>query len=397
MGDADLVAVLAQEERKVERARHPVAQRALLGRQVGDRLEQLLHVEYRAHLDERSCHLAPAVDLEVVDRAGGHDDRLAGHCHDRAQPAPEADPPREHREALLLDRMHGGPLRLAARSSAVRGRRLAVLGVSQGADRDRGSGAARCQKWADDEPQGAPAKWSVRDSVGMQLLALPAWAGLLPRARARQVPRTRRLAARANYALVGENPTPTGARAARGAWLDPAEQFPLLYEQEYHNVYRTVRAIVLDRTEAEDLTQECFARAYRARDKYLPDAPPGAWVHRIAVNTAISHLRRRRLAKFLPLKMEQGAPDRDLARAEARSALEEAMADLSPKLRAAVVLQYYEDRSRDEIAEILGIPSGTVASRVAKAMSLMRASMSEQMAGMEPDETLPGAHEVRAR
>ncbi|MFZ0218169.1 MAG: RNA polymerase sigma factor [Candidatus Dormiibacterota bacterium] len=192
---------------------------------------------------------------------------------------------------------------------------------------------------------------------------------------------------------MGENPTPTGAGAPQAAWVDPAEQFPLLYEQEYQNVYRTVRAIVLDGTEAEDLTQECFARAYRAREKYKPDAPPSAWVHRIAVNTSISHLRRKRLAKFLPLKIEQGAPDRGLARAEARSALEEAMADLSPKLRAAVVLQYYEDRSRDEIAEILGIPSGTVASRIAKAMTQMRAKMAE----MEQDTAPDGSRSVRTR
>jgi RNA polymerase sigma factor (sigma-70 family) len=69
------------------------------------------------------------------------------------------------------------------------------------------------------------------------------------------------------------------------------------------------------------------------------------------------------------------------------------MADLSPKLRAAVVLQYYEDRSRDEIAEILGIPSGTVASRIAKAMTQMRAKMAE----MEQDTAPDGSRSVRTR
>jgi RNA polymerase sigma-70 factor (ECF subfamily) len=52
-----------------------------------------------------------------------------------------------------------------------------------------------------------------------------------------------------------------------------------------------------------------------------------------------------------------------------------ALADLSPRLRAAVVLHYFHDYSRDEIAQILGIPSGTVASRIAKAMVLMRRAM----------------------
>jgi RNA polymerase sigma-70 factor (ECF subfamily) len=157
--------------------------------------------------------------------------------------------------------------------------------------------------------------------------------------------------------------------------LDPATQFPLLYEREYGAVYRTVRAMVLDSAEAEDLTQEAFARAYRARDRYKPTAPPGAWLHRIAVNTAISHLRRRKLSRLLPLRLYQAPDDREYARSEARSVVDAALADLSPRLRAAVVLHYFHDYSRDEIAQILGIPSGTVASRIAKAMVLMRRSV----------------------
>ncbi len=175
----------------------------------------------------------------------------------------------------------------------------------------------------------------------------------------------------ANCALVAD------AGSEQEGWLDPQSQFPLLYEHEYQSVFRTIRAMVLDQSDAEDLTQECFARAYRARSGYKPEAPPSAWLHRIAVNTAISHLRRRRLARFLPLKAEQSTDDRDLSRIENRSLVELAMADLSPKLRAAVVLQYFEDRPREEIAEILGVPPGTVASRLANAMAQMRARIAE--------------------
>lgn len=158
-------------------------------------------------------------------------------------------------------------------------------------------------------------------------------------------------------------------------WIDPAFQFELLYEREVDYVSRTIRGIVQADSEVEDLVQECFARAYRARHRYRPDAPPGAWLHRIAVNTAISHLRRRRLDQVLPLDTEVPVSDPDLRQAEARATLETAMADLSPKVRAAVLLKHFEDRSRDEIAAALGIPSGTVASRVAKGMALMRARL----------------------
>jgi RNA polymerase sigma-70 factor (ECF subfamily) len=166
---------------------------------------------------------------------------------------------------------------------------------------------------------------------------------------------------------MAPDPGRTGSRD-----LDPATQFPVLYEREYTSVYRTVRAMVLNDTEAEDLTQEAFTRAYRARLRYRPTAPPGAWLHRIAVNTTISYLRRQRLARILPMRLYQAPDDRDYARIEARTMVEAALADLSPKLRAAVYLHFYLGYSREEVGHALDIPSGTVASRIAKAMTVMR-------------------------
>ena len=181
-----------------------------------------------------------------------------------------------------------------------------------------------------------------------------------------------------------------GAEAGRGAAcdLDPATQFPQLFEREYLNVFRTIRAMVLNDAEAEDLAQDTFARAYKARLRYKPTAPAGAWLHRIAVNTTISHLRRQKLARVLPMRLYQAPDDRDYARSEARTVVETALAELSPKLRAAVYLHFYLGYSREEVGHALGIPSGTVASRIAKAMVVMRRSLagpnasgSEQNAG----------------
>ena len=163
--------------------------------------------------------------------------------------------------------------------------------------------------------------------------------------------------------------------------LDPATQFPELFEREYLNVFRTIRAMVLDDTEAEDLTQEAFTRAYRARLRYRPTAPPGAWLHRIAVNAAISHLRRQKLARILPMRLYQAPDDRDYARIEARTVVESALAELSPKLRAAVYLHFYLGYSREEVAHALSIPSGTVASRIAKAMTVMRRKLAPARVG----------------
>jgi RNA polymerase sigma-70 factor, ECF subfamily len=162
--------------------------------------------------------------------------------------------------------------------------------------------------------------------------------------------------------------------------LDPATQFRELYDREYNSVYRSIRAVVLDPAAAEDLTQETFVRAYRARHRYRPTAPPGAWLRRIGVNLAISYLRRQKLARFLPARLYVAPDRREYDQAEARDVVTKALAGLSPKLRAAVVLHYYEGLTREEIAATLGIPAGTVASRIAKAVAIMRrATESDQV------------------
>ena len=171
---------------------------------------------------------------------------------------------------------------------------------------------------------------------------------------------------------------------AEGEHFDPKTQFRQLYDQEFTSVYRAIRAVVLDSAAAEDLTQETFVRAYRARSRYTPTAPPGAWLRRIGINLAISHLRRQKLARFLPARLYVAPDRRDYDRAEARNVVDKALAALSPKLRAAIVLHYYEGLTREEIAEVLGVPAGTVASRIAKAVAIMRKNIgSDQQADTE--------------
>jgi RNA polymerase sigma-70 factor (ECF subfamily) len=168
---------------------------------------------------------------------------------------------------------------------------------------------------------------------------------------------------------------------ADGKELDPATEFRQLYDQEYHSVYRSIRAVVMDSAAAEDLTQETFVRAYRARHRYTPTAPPGAWLRRIGINLAISYLRRQKLARFLPARLYMAPDRRDYDRAEARDVVGNALALLSPKLRAAIVLHYYEGLTREEIAAVLGVPAGTVASRIAKAVAIMRKAIGSDQQG----------------
>jgi RNA polymerase sigma factor (sigma-70 family) len=92
----------------------------------------------------------------------------------------------------------------------------------------------------------------------------------------------------------------------------------------------------------------------------------------IGINLAISHLRRQKLARYLPARLYVAPDRRDYDRAEARDVVTKALTALSPKLRAAVILHYYDGLTREEIASVLGVPAGTVASRIAKAVAIMR-------------------------
>ncbi len=189
----------------------------------------------------------------------------------------------------------------------------------------------------------------------------------------------------------GSSPPVRLSGVTEGAQLDPKTDFRQLYDQEFLSVYRSIRGVVLDSAAAEDLTQETFVRAYRARYRYTPTAPPGAWLRRIGINLAISHLRRQKLARFLPARLYVAPDRRDYDRAEARDVVEKAMAQLSPKLRAAVVLHYYEGLTREEIADVLGVPAGTVASRIAKAVAIMRKAMASDQQRETERSTSEGA------
>jgi RNA polymerase sigma-70 factor (ECF subfamily) len=150
-----------------------------------------------------------------------------------------------------------------------------------------------------------------------------------------------------------------------------------LYQQYRIRIFRAIAGVVFDDAAAEDLTQETFERAWRNRGSYRGGAEEvGAWLYRIAMNTAVSWLRRQRLARLLPVRLFGGETETDsMDRVEDRQLADVALAALSPKLRVVVVLTYYSGLTRQEIASALGVPAGTVASRLAFAQQVMRAAL----------------------
>ncbi|MBO0705899.1 MAG: RNA polymerase sigma factor [Candidatus Dormibacteraeota bacterium] len=150
------------------------------------------------------------------------------------------------------------------------------------------------------------------------------------------------------------------------------EAIEVLYAQEAASVYRTICAIVLDRAQAQDLTQETFVRAFKAWDGF-DRSNPRAWLLRIATNLAITHYRtEKRRRRVPPWMLLQRSHDRGPEASEDRDLVSWLMRPLSPDQRALITLHYYQQVPRAEIAELLGIPVGTVASRINKAMQVLR-------------------------
>ncbi|HSS93981.1 MAG TPA: sigma-70 family RNA polymerase sigma factor [Candidatus Dormibacteraeota bacterium] len=150
--------------------------------------------------------------------------------------------------------------------------------------------------------------------------------------------------------------------------------FERLYQTSYGKILGTLTAMLGDRAAAEDCAQDAFERAYKKWSTWQPIAPAEAWVHRIAINAAVSYQRKMRLREVGEVIRRIGRPGLapDPQDQVERRDLAEALAKLPPKQAAAIVLRHYHGYTNRAIAQALGIPERTVASRLAVAKDRLR-------------------------
>src|SRR5438876_8484541 len=155
------------------------------------------------------------------------------------------------------------------------------------------------------------------------------------------------------------------------------EDFDRLYRTAYPRVYRTLSVILRDPDEAEDCAQDAFVQAFQAWKRWRPDAPAEAWVHRIAVNRAISYRRRAKLRSVGEILRRLGRPatSTDPAEAAARPDLLTALRSLPPKLAVAIVLRHYHGYNNREIAAAIGVSERTIGTRLQQAGERLRAEL----------------------
>jgi RNA polymerase sigma-70 factor (ECF subfamily) len=151
-----------------------------------------------------------------------------------------------------------------------------------------------------------------------------------------------------------------GAQAGSRAALDE------LFRLHWSRAHRAAYLVVHDAAAAEDIAQEGFLAAIRNLDRFDRRRPFAPWLHRIVVNRAIDFARARSLRGETSLDANLPAPDRG-AEGLGRP-LVEAIALLAPEHRGVIVLRHLLGYTPGEIAELLGIPRGTVNSRLRRGL-----------------------------
>jgi RNA polymerase sigma factor (sigma-70 family) len=168
-----------------------------------------------------------------------------------------------------------------------------------------------------------------------------------------------------------------------------AADFDRLYRATYPRLLGTLVAMLGDRAAAEDCLHDAFVQAYGAWERWDPAAPAEAWLHRIAVNRAISYRRWLKLREVGKVVRRFGRPapppdPADMTRAELLKALRR----LPAKQAAAIVLRHFHGYTNREISISLGIPERTVASRLAAAKTRLQRDLSDWRKGSSSgDET----------
>ena len=175
-----------------------------------------------------------------------------------------------------------------------------------------------------------------------------------------------------------------GSGADERAWIRRAQEgstsaMEALFRHHWGRAYRAAYLVVHDAAAAEDIAQEGFLAAVRNLDRFDRRRPFGPWLHRIVVNRAIDWARARTLRREtggVPLELVAG--DDEPGNPHART-LAEGLAGLSPEHRAVIVLRHLLEYTPGEIAGLLGLPRGTVNSRLRRGLDELRDRLAEDL------------------
>lgn len=168
------------------------------------------------------------------------------------------------------------------------------------------------------------------------------------------------------------------------------EAYTELVRRYQQRLYSFVFRLLRHREEAEDATQEVFMRVFRSLPSYRPESSFTSWLYRIASNYCMDILRKRRQKvvslfyknieeeeeRLLEIPDASGDPESLFGDAELKRTLQNAIDGLPPKYRLVILLRHREGLSYQEIADITGLPEGTIKAQIFRARRLLREALS---------------------
>ena len=161
------------------------------------------------------------------------------------------------------------------------------------------------------------------------------------------------------------------------------EQFELLYEQYADDVLRMAYFYLADRHKAEDICQEVFVKLY-TRGETIEPGKEKAWLLRVTVNCCRDLWRGawlRRVVLGAPTLDIIPAQDETIEQREEKAELMRAVHKLPAAFRETILLHYYQGLGIAEIAQLLGLPEGTISSRLSRARKKLEAILKEEATG----------------
>ena len=162
--------------------------------------------------------------------------------------------------------------------------------------------------------------------------------------------------------------------------------FRSLVEKYQNQVAATVIGMVGQTPAAEDIGQETFIRFYQSLNKFRGESSVGTYLTRIAINLSLNELRRQKRQKAHRLsgnKDIETIPDRNpgLKQKDMKVVVQRALQKLDPKFRIVIVLRFIDGYTTEETAGILGLPKGTVLSRLARAQMKLKKVLTPMFGG----------------
>jgi RNA polymerase sigma factor (sigma-70 family) len=165
-----------------------------------------------------------------------------------------------------------------------------------------------------------------------------------------------------------------------------------LVDKYQRALFYHIAKLVKDREQIEDLVQEAFMKAFGNLKSYNTDYAFSTWLYRIATNHSIDYLRKRKLQTLSidePQKTKDGelevqlpddsyVTDRDIIRKQRKQIIHKSIENLPEKYREVIRMRHMEEKSYQEIAEILDLPLGTVKAHIFRAREMLYKSLKDK-------------------